>query len=198
MSIATSALIETSEYIKYIGQSKDDSSINTAQVEFAINTVSGLIADYCNRTIAPATDVTEIFNGDGTHIYFVNNRQINSVTSISYWDGTTYTAIDNSVDPYTFDAGTGGKFYFKNYRVFVDNARYQIIYNTGYNTADVPTALKYAACVATQRLLMNVNGREGLKSESVAGQNITYDLDEILDSKIKQMLLKYKAVRYTC
>lgn len=146
---------------------------DTPYAEFLINTASGFIEKYCNRSIKSAVRTGEEYDGNGFKKLYVKNPPITAVSAIHQWD--TYN--DESLYEYSADTeyliDEDGQYIYLRGVWSIGVHNYQITYTGGYTT--IPDDLKYA-CAQFCAWINNNKNSMGIKSERIGTYAITYGM----------------------
>ena len=178
IELATNALITLEDFQAFMADDSD-TALNKDELHFHINQASQAIVNYLDRLVAPAQDVTEVFDGDDSKDYYVRYIRINAEPTLSFWNGSDWTEMAIASYYWTYNATTG-RIYFERGRQFCEGSdNYRIIYTTGYSVADVPAPIKQACCQLVQRGKLKADaGKEGMRSEAVGEVSNSYDLPD--------------------
>lgn len=166
-------MIATLEQFKqYLGITDDNKD---ALLQLILDGVNDLVLSYIGRTIE-ADDYEEIIDGNGQLFFVVENYPINEIMAISKNNWTIATPVWELLDESTYTAdGKSGtiNFLFNLSRGFKN---YKIEYNGGYETT--PAWLVLAVLKMASKY-WNTRTSDGIKSESVAGDSISFDTTQI-------------------
>lgn len=195
----TIALIIEKEYTDYEQISESNPNIPSEAIINAINIASAEIKRFCGGRIfiIPASQVQEIFDGDGTKDYYTRHGQIGDATPVTdvkiyLWQAPTWTEQVAGTYPRTVVAESG-RVYFNNGHRFVTGAdNWRIDYKPGWLVANVPADLKGICKQVVSRILKLSEGKEGLTTESFGDSAHTYNLHELLTGDLKSRLKQYK------
>lgn len=193
MSLATNALISVEEYLIFKGEPVDG-EVNEDQIEAHINSASDMIQNFCCRVICPTTDIVEKFNGNGFSDYYVKHRVINGTPTLYNYDGVNWNEMTTTDYPRDISASVGLIELLELSRFTKGKKNYKVEYNTGYAIGNVPSAIKHACFILTQRFILSANDKEGLQSESFGEGTSSYDLSSIPD-KVKKLLRPYRNIQ---
>jgi hypothetical protein len=194
----TIALIDEDEYIAYAGLDTENPKLPTDQIIAAINQVSVMINRHCDRTfVIPATQIQEIFDGDGTKDYYTKHGRIGDTApaadiKIYLWQSTSWVEKTATDMPRAVDAEKGRVWFNQGHTFYEGEDNWRIDYKPGWALTAIPADLKGVCKAGVQRLLMIAGGKEGFVTESFGEATHTYNLNEILGVKEKSILNGYK------
>lgn len=197
MSLAANALLTVEEAKTFFGIDIGLTDMEQAQYENYINAASQEIENYCLRKfITPESDITEIFDGDGTGEYYVENIPIVGTivaADVSYRSGIgeTWTATSGTL---AYETKTG-RVYFTDGNVFGKGKNnWRIQYSYGYTVANVPADLKMAAIeLAAIKKKQFDDKVYGVSAITYPEHTVSYAFDKISES-VKATLNKYKRI----
>lgn len=194
---STIALVTVDEVKNFLGIDYELSTADQSRIEYLINAVSHQIEKYCDRKfITPSSDITEIFDGDGTADYYVKNIPIVGTiasSDISYRSGEGETWSETTAT-FNYDSSSG-RVYFTDGNVFsTGKDNWRIVYSYGYSVSNVPVDLKIAAIelIAFRKKKFDDNVH-GVSAVTYPDNTITYSFDKMPDS-VLAMLNRYKRV----
>lgn len=179
------ATLDTFKTYLWISWSSED-----ALLTILLDGATSIINWYVGKTIEAAS-YTEIFSGNGQLSYILREYPVNSVTSfqINTWDTETAVREDVEATEYSIDTI---EWVIRLYTPLVRwLSNYKVVYNAWYST--VPNDLQIA-CMQIASNMYNTRNSNWLKSESVAGDSISYDTN-IQDSTFI-ILDRYKDVSF--
>ena len=196
-------LIEVVEYQIFAGI-EDADAFQKNQITQAIEHASRTIENNTDRdfdqlsSTSPMPDTTELFDGNGSSIYYTRQAPIVEVTSIEYWNGTSWYDIDDANMTHTYTNGTSGdegKVYYTDGYTFHKDVypnNWRIVYAYGYSA--IPDDIKYACCLLTRQYLTSASMKAGLRSESDGEQSFTYDLNGIqkIPQDVEKIIMRYR------
>jgi hypothetical protein len=189
-TLAANALISIDDYREAIGLSVGD-PLDEDKARLAINAASQFLANYCNRKfIAPSSAEDEIFSGDNGQFYYVKHMRITGTPTLYYWDGDSWEELDSS---YTWEVDDQGYYVFARDFVFWRGTRnWKINYVYGWSQADVPAPVKRVCVKLVQRLLMAVEGKEGITNISAANTSTSHNLADGMTSEMLLLIAPYR------
>jgi hypothetical protein len=205
MTVAASsnALVAVNDYLTYTGVTDlTDEKHNRDQLQVFINAASQIFQDQTSRKwITPSSAIIEKFDGDGSNTMMTKNRPIASITSIEYWNGSSWQTVDSSSYPYTHNGSDedgctvwftkGNVFWTSDYR-----KPWRITYSYGYTQANIPDDIKRAIYQMVHRMNMKAEGLEGKTSEAIADMTTSYDLKSLISGDIKEIIDRHKRYCY--
>ncbi len=197
----TIALITEEEFGEYQQYKESNSNVASNVIVSFINWASAEIKEICGGRIFiipnPATQIQEIFDGDGTKDYYTKHGQIGDTTpatdvKVYIWQPPTWTEQVAGTYPRTVVVDSG-RVYFNNGHIFtLGSDNWRIDYLPGWLIANVPADLKGLCKQVVFRLIKLAEGKEGLTTESFGDSAHTYNLHELLTGDMKSRLKRYK------
>lgn len=170
-----------------------------ALIDNLVSEVTDFIEGFCGGRRFKATDYVEVYDTNNSDKIFLNQRPVNSITSVEYRTGlpSSPTWMTWSADSYLKYLGPGYIKFFTRFSPFAQ--AFRVTYNAGYtiNLADftqgtLPADLIGAATeLCAQMFQQRFTG--GIKNESTEGQSVTYE--KVMSDNIKNVLNKYKTTR---
>lgn len=140
--------------------------------------------------------VAEIFDGDGESVRYVRNCHIASAPTIDWFNGVQWVTDYPGTYNLSFSWNESGRVRFTNGGCFLEGIEnWRVNYSTGYSAATIPDDLKNSIMAQAQRLRKRADSKEGMASESIADQTVTYDLSKLPES-IKRVWDSYKVKKY--
>lgn len=195
MSLSTDALITVEEYFGFRSTGEDDIPENAeTQVEMHINAISLLVNRFCGRSfITPSTALAEVFDGDTTKDYYAKNIPLaaSPAPALAYWNGTAWTACTYT---FTYVEATGRVYFTDGNTFWQGSDNWRLTYSYGYTRPNVPYDLKLAVFWMVDRAMMLASGKQGLDAENFGDQSTSYNLKQLVDANIMQVLMQYKRV----
>lgn len=181
-----------------LGSDKYDS-----RLIIAINAATTFIENYCGRKLYRQTHTSEVHDGKGTNTLILKHWPISSFTSLEY-----NTAIDAGDSWETFD--TNDYHWYEDGRVILVSGeflerpkKYRATYAAGYlidfdneNTPashTLPFEVEYA-CQKLVSAMFNKARGEGLQSQAVGSENVTFMQAVMSDPELKYILDGYKKI----
>lgn len=150
---------------------------------------------YLKRVLEIAA-VQEIFDGDGECHRFVRNCHIAAAPTIDWFNGVAWITDYPTTYNLTWSWNDNGRVRFTNGGSFFEGIEnWRINYQTGYSATTIPDDLKNSIMAQAQRLRKRADSKEGMASESIADQTVTYDLSKLPES-IKRIWDAYKVKSY--
>jgi len=202
MALASNSLTTISECESELGLT---ASAQDALLTRYINTASDQIADYCNRKFFYDAAIVEKVGGSNDNFLYVGRTPLSTITSV-VWLGDDSTVGASTYEIWESDQGA---IYKENgWNDITLNAtyltRYKVTYKGGWITPqqdaddgaltrDLPFDLE-TACVNIVTALWQKKGQDrNVKSESIMGASVTYDIDVSgLDASVMATLNNYK------
>ena len=202
MALASNALTTISECESELGLTASEQD---ALLTRYINTASDQIADYCNRKIFYDAAIVEKVGGSKDYFLYISRTPLTTITSV-VWLGDDSTIGSSLYEIWESDQGAIYK--ESGWNNITLNAtyltRYQVTYKGGWITPqqdaddgaltrDLPFDLE-TACVNIVTALWQKKGQDrNVKSESIMGASVTYDVDVSgLDDSVMATLNNYK------
>lgn len=142
------ALVTVEKCREFLNLEDDNES---SHVEDLIDYVSAFIETYTRRTFLTAT-YTEYYDGNGTDTLFLNQRPINSITSIHIDDGRSFDASTqisaSAIVSYSEEGYVrlDGDYFSRG----IQNIK--VVYSAGYAQASIPADLQFACIKLVQEL----------------------------------------------
>lgn len=159
---------------EYYAMANLTSPANSAQIQAAINYASDKVRNELGRmivTINDAISVVEVENGADSWIYVPREAPVVSVTSIEYYDGSGWSAVDTGVH----SLYTDGNIISTREKTLVFTRGFQnwcFTYVIGWPS--IPEDLKYAVYLTSRTLIDRANKRSDLQSQSDTEQSFSY------------------------
>lgn len=152
---------------------------------------SAKINSYVGRTLE-ASDYTEYKDGNWQLSFVLDNYPVNTITSVELntWDFETATREAVSGTNYHIDTENGEVNFLE--RLNRGFGNYKVTYNGWYET--IPSDIQMA-CMDLVGYKLNTRSSGWIKSESVAGDSISYWL-EMWESTILSSLNHYRDVNF--
>lgn len=183
-------LTELKTYLKITDTSKD------AFLQSCIDSSVKEIEDYCNRKLTSGT-YTEYLDGNSKSEMYLRNTPINSVTSISYFDGydtydDIFTVGDTTSNSILIIQQSNLIKLLKGYFFYAGCKNIKIVYTAGYTTTpdDIKSVLLELASVKFYNSPLSGHARLGKASDNVnsaTGESTSYK-----DPDWKTVLNKYR------
>jgi len=184
------ALISVSDFKKFIGQTTSSTDYE-GRYEDIINQVSWRFNSMTNRKLK-ARELTEYYDGTGGSQLYTKEWPINDSAS----EIDIRTDSDRSYSTSSKIGSTSIIIYSSEGKVILDGESFEtgpqsikLVYNAGYST--IPYELAYA-CKEACRLSWKreQDKRVGVKSESVEGGSVTFEMD--MPWSVKTIVNMYK------
>jgi hypothetical protein len=184
-SLAANALTTLADVKESLGLSSGDSSKNNL-INRKINQVSQQLENYCER-VFHAADYTEYYTGTLIDQLVLNQRPVNSLTTLSYRTSaanlTDFIDIDSS---YYFLDSTSG-IVNMTFAAYGRWQRWKVVYNAGYTT--IPNDLAEAANILACYFVNNPDGFDIGKMRITEGQrSIQYQRQALTFKSILEQL----------
>lgn len=162
-----------------------------ALLTLLLNWASAKIEEYIGRQLE-ASDYVEYKDGNGQLSFLLDNYPVNTFTSLELntWDLETAARETVSGTDYHVDTENGEVRLLS--RLNRGFANYKATYNAWYVT--IPSDIQMA-CMDLVGYKLNTRSAWGIKSESVAGDSISYWL-EMIESTILSSLNHYRDVNF--
>lgn len=184
-------LLTLAEYHSLMGVATSDTS-KDVQIEALIAAVDNEITTYLGYAVTTAT-FTETLNGTGATFLRLRNIPITSITTVTLdYNLSTATSYDGS----NFIYNSQGLVYFKPsvvtlpgyFDVGVMNV--QVVYTAGYAVADVPQAIKLAACLMVQRSMdiTNPANMNSFKLDQYSQETKVVSINDAKQADIRRIL----------
>ena len=198
MALNDNALITVDEYRLHKGVGEDDDNFEEERYEAWINQASQYFEDACHRKfITPSGDISEVFHGNGTKDYRVENGRITATPTVYLWNGGTKAFEDVETTfsfTFTYTGDTGRVYFTDGNRFSKGEDNYQIDYKYGWTQASLPDDLKMACIFLVnyyERMVKNL----GITSHSFADDSTSFDLKDIPEL-VKSTVRRYEVVSY--
>ena len=194
--VASTTMLTLAEYCEITGTDKANANKDFEQLEALIDASSLALENWLHRFVVTRSGVLDIFPGNGTNEHWLDQRQLNALTSIHEWDGDSWEEMTSTDYPRESNTASGvvdGHYVlFGEGDKFASGTRYKITYDCGWVQASVPRPLKLACATLVQRMVKNIQGKEGITSESFGDQTTSYNLDTLLPAHIRAMVAPYR------
>lgn len=159
------SFVDVNDYLNYFGL--DDTDVARAALD--LDVACDKIRDYLHQQIdAVAADAITLFGTD-TRALILPELPVTAVTSVTL-DGEALT--DWTVDAYGLLWRDDPAYWARGYQ-------YDIVYDHGYATEDIPSILKV---VAFQLTYAGSVSSSGIRQESIADYSVTYATESGTDS----------------
>lgn len=198
-------LITKTTYKIYAQVKETDKNVNDKLITSLINSTSDYIVQYTGREfIAPASDVEEIFDGNGTERYYIKNRKFNDTTTnvptLYWWDGDSWTELTTSTYPRAYDDNSGLVWFNNGHKFLKGYRNYKIAHQYGWSQATIPADIQEAVAEIVKKSIMRLS-KAGIITTKVGTSEATIDQSIIRSATggaatnaIKQILDNYKVV----
>lgn len=166
-------MIATLEQFKqYLWITDDDKD---TLLQLILDGVNDLVLSYIGRVIE-ADDYTEIIDGNGQLFFVVENYPINTIDSISKNTWTITTPVWEALDSNSYSIDSKSWTVNLLFNLSRGFKNYQVVYNGGYT--EIPAWLVLAVLKMASKY-WNSRTSDGIKSESVAWDSISFDTTQI-------------------
>lgn len=188
------SLVALNTFKDFLGIPHDTDTEN-ARLQMFLDAAVADCANYIKRKLILEA-IVEVFDGDGESVRYVRNQHIVAAPTIDWYDGSQWITNYPGTYNLAFSWNDTGRVRFTNGGYFMAGIEnWRINYQTGYSAATIPGDLNNSIMAQAQRLRKRADSKEGMASESIADQTVTYDLSKLPES-IKRVWDAYKVKSY--
>lgn len=205
MDVAAKPIIELSTFLQHVGRSTTAQQPASgewadARIERFIQTASQVIVNHCHRHIvttgANLVERIQVEDAYFADVYLSHSPVLASPALLiekyagnDVWQTLTHAQLPREVHVNT------GKVELLDGAVF-DCGRWRLTYQAGWTLATVPAPIQAVCCQLTHRLFKRAGALEGVKSITGVGNSASYNLEELMDAEIEELLQPYVVESY--
>lgn len=159
------------------------------------------IKAYLHRDLEEA-EYTEYYDGTGTSVLIFRKMPVTStdnITSISYWDGDSYEALDSNDYSRMLILPEQHGVYLEGYTFIKGKLNYKVVYTAGYTSDTMPEDIKRAF----RELVLLMYDNSPLKNRTVgklnkveggSGGTLTINIDKQEEQRILDRIFSSKRI----